>query len=70
MAKVAVDYQNLAQIARQANWLEMNGNIPGSDRLRMLLESYNCCLFCGTKQVSGQTGIDQSEIWICPVCND
>ena len=47
---MAVEYQNLAQIARQANWLEMNGNIPGSDRLRMLLESYNCCLFCGTKQ--------------------
>ena len=27
----------LNQIAKQANWLEMNGNIKGSDRLRILL---------------------------------
>lgn len=31
-------YSNgLNQIAKQANWLEMNGNIKGSDRLRILL---------------------------------
>ncbi len=66
---MALEYQSLNQVARQANWLEMNGNIPRSDHLRMLLESHNCCLFCGTKLVNKQTGDGKDEIWICPTCD-
>ena len=44
-------YSNgLNQIAKQANWLEMNGNTRGSDRLRILLEEHNYCSECGATQ--------------------
>ncbi len=66
---MAVEYQSLNQVARQANWLEINGNIPGSDRLRMLLESHNCCVICGTKHIRKQADDGLLERWTCPACD-
>ncbi len=60
----------LNHIAKQANWLEGNGNIKGSDHLRALLESHNCCLLCGTKQIFDSDYYRKTGMWKCPSCND
>ena len=64
MTNIAVCHEGLHQIARQANWMESHGNILGSDRLRTLLESHNCCLRCGTRQIWDA----RSDLWQCPSC--
>lgn len=61
--------EGLHQIARQASWLLEQGNIPGSDRLRMLLEMYNCCVICGTMQIPNRDLERWFGEWVCPKCD-
>jgi|LFRM01.1.fsa_nt_gb rubrerythrin len=63
-------YSNgLNQIAKQANWLEMNGNTRGSDRLRILLEEHNYCSECGATQAFNPAFYHHTGYWRCPVCD-
>ena len=65
MLGIDLGHRGLNQIARQANYLESTGNFSGSDRLRILLETHNCCFMCGSKQVYNVLLAD----WICSSCD-
>ena len=59
----------LNQIARQANWLEMNGNSKGSNRLRVMLGEHHCCSACGASQSFNPPYYHHSGFWRCPLCD-